>query len=168
MKLYELVQEDQKLNELFLSAIDEETGEIKDSKTLEELETELKNALTEKSAGIIKIFRNKEADLETLETEIERLTVLKKRMKKDIENFKEYIKFNMEKMSLKKIETNLGKLSLRESTSTDVFDEELVPKEFMREKITYEPEKEKIKKSLKSGEEVPGARLIIKTSLSIK
>ena len=52
MRLYEFLQEEQHLNELFLAAIDEETGEIKDAEILEELETELKNALVSKSAGL--------------------------------------------------------------------------------------------------------------------
>lgn len=171
MKLYELVSEEQKLNELFLTAIDEETGEIKDNETLEELETELKNALVNKSEGIIKVIRNQESDLEMVTAEIERLTNLKNKIKKEIENFKSYIKFNMKKMDIKKIETSLGTISLRVNPpSTDVFDKDLIPKEFMREKIerTYEPKKDDIKKALQNGEEVPGARLIYKENLKIK
>lgn len=169
MKLYELVSEEQKLNELFLLAIDEETGEIRDNETLEELETELKNALVNKSEGIIKVFRNQKADLEMVKLEIVRLTALQKKIEKSIKNFEEYIKFNMKKMDIKKIETSLGNITLRAgSPSADVFDESLIPKEFIREKITYEPKKDDIKKMLKEGKEVPGARLIYKESIIIK
>lgn len=171
MKLYELVSEEKKLNELFILAIDEETGEIRDNETLEQLETELKNALVNKSEGIIKVIRNQESDLEMVTAEIERLTNLKNKIKKEIENFKSYIKFNMKKMDIKKIETSLGIISLRVNPpSTDVFDKDLIPKEFMREKIerTYEPKKDDIKKALQNGEEVPGARLIYKENLKIK
>lgn len=161
MKLYELVQEEQHLNELFLAAIDEETGEIKDSQVLDELETELKNALTTKSAGIIKVIRQQEA-------EIERLKAVKERMKKGIEGFKHYIKYNMVQMELKKIETPLGNLSLRQTTATDVYDELVLPKEFLKEKITYTPSKTDIKKALQEGKEVAGARLVVNTSLTVK
>ncbi len=102
MKLYELVQEEQHLNDLFLAAIDEETGEIKDSQVLNELETELKNALTTKSAGIIKVIRQQESDIEMVEAEIERLKAVKERMKKGVEGFKSYIKHNMLQMEVKK------------------------------------------------------------------
>lgn len=168
MKLYELVSEEQKLNDLFLSAIDEETGEIRDSKTLEELEAELKNALVNKSEGIIKVIRNQESDLEMVTAEIERLTNLKNKMKKEIENFKTYIKFNMKKMDIKKIETSLGNISLRQSTATEIYDEASLPKEFLKEKITYTPSKTDIKKAIENGQEIKGARLVINTSLIIK
>lgn len=168
MKLYELVSEEQKLNELFLTAIDEETGEIRDNETLEELETELKNALVNKSEGIIKVIRNQESDLEMITAEIERLTNLKNRIKKEIENFKSYIKFNMKKMDIKKIETSLGNISLRQSTATEIYDEASLPKEFLKEKITYTPSKTEIKKAIENGQEVKGARLIVNTSLTIK
>lgn len=168
MKLYELVQEEQHLNELFLAAIDEETGEIKDPEILEELETELKNALTTKSAGIIKIIRQQEADIEMVDAEIERLKAVKERMKKGVEGFKSYIKHNMLQMEVKKIETPLGNLSLRQTTATDIYDESVLPKEFLKEKITYTPSKTDIKKALQEGKEVLGARLIINTSLTVK
>lgn len=168
MKLYELVQEEQHLNELFLAAIDEETGEIKDSQVLDELETELKNALTTKSAGIIKVIRQQESDIEIVEAEIERLKAVKERMKKGVEGFKHYIKYNMVQMDLKKIETPLGNLSLRQTTATDIYDESVLPKEFLKEKITYTPSKTDIKKALQNGEEVPGARLVVNTNLNIK
>lgn len=168
MKLYELVSEEQKLNELFLAAIDEETGEIRDNETLEELEAELKNALVNKSEGIIKVIRNQESDLEMVTSEIERLTNLKNRIKKEIENFKDYIKFNMKKMNLKKVETSLGNISLRQSTVTEIYDEASLPKEFLKEKITYTPSKTEIKKAIESGQEVKGARLVVNTSLTIK
>ena len=168
MKLYELVSEEKKLNELFILAIDEETGEIRDNETLEELETELKNALVNKSEGIIKVIRNQESDLEMVSAEIERLTNLKNRMKKEIENFKDYIKFNMKKMNLKKVETSLGNISLRQSTATEIYDETSLPKEFLKEKITYTPSKTEIKKAIESGQEVKGARLVVNTSLTIK
>lgn len=168
MKLYELVSEEQKLNELFFAAIDEETGEIRDNETLEELEAELKNALVNKSEGIIKVIRNQESDLEMITAEIERLTNLKNRIKKEIENFKSYIKFNMKKMDIKKIETSLGNISLRQSTATEIYDEASLPKEFLKEKITYTPSKTEIKKAIESGQEVKGARLVVNTSLTIK
>lgn len=168
MKLYELVSEEKKLNELFILAIDEETGEIRDNETLEQLETELKNALVNKSEGIIKVIRNQESDLEMVTAEIERLTNLKNKIKKELENFKSYIKFNMKKMDIKKIETSLGNISLRQSTATEIYDETSLPKEFLKEKITYTPSKTEIKKAIENGQEVKGARLIVNTSLTIK
>lgn len=168
MKLYELVQEEKHLQDLFLAAIDEETGEIKDVVVLDNLEKELKNALAIKSAGIIKVVRQQESNIDMVSAEIERLQDVKKRMQKGLDNFKNYIKFEMKQMEVKKIETSLGTLSLRQSTATEVFDEDILPKKFMKEKITYTPSKTDIKKAIEAGEEVEGARLILNTSLVIK
>lgn len=167
-KLYELTAEEQKLQELFLMALDEETGEIKDNDILEKMEEELKTAITVKSTGIIKALRQQELDIETVNSEIERLKSIKDKMTKANENFKKYIKFNMSQMNIKKIETPLGKLSLRQTTATEIYDEGLIPKEFMKEKITYTASKTEIKKALESGQDVQGARLIVNTSLIIK
>ncbi len=169
MKLYELTEEERKLNDLFLAAIDEETGEIKDSEVLDELEAEFKTALTNKSAGIIKAIREQEEKINGTENEIKRLQNLKASRTKVLERFKDYIKFNLKNMDIKKVETSLGTISLRVNPpSTDIFDESILPKKFFKEKVTYTASKTDIKKALQNGEEVPGARLVINTSLTVK
>ena len=169
MKLYELTEEERKLNDLFLAAIDEETGEIKDSEILDELEAEFKMALTNKSAGIIKAIREQEEKINGTENEIKRLQNLKASRTKTLERFKDYIKFNLKNMDIKKVETPIGTISLKSNPpSTDIFDESILPKKFFKEKVTYTPSKTDIKKALQAGEEVPGARLVINTSLTIK
>lgn len=168
MKLYELAQEEKKLNELFLSAIDEETGEINDSETLEVLEKEFQTQLASKAEGIIKVLREQQTNIEMVEIEIERLNFIKARLEKTNENFKKYIKYNMEQLNKSKIETPLGNISLRKTTATEIYDSEIIPKEFMKEKITYTPSKTEIKKALQEGKEVEGARLIVNTNLVIK
>ncbi len=169
MKLYELTEEERKLNDLFLAAIDEETGEIKDSEVLDELEAEFKTALINKSAGIIKAIREQEEKINGTENEIKRLQNLKAGRTKALERFKEYIKFNLKNMDIKKIETTLGTISLRSNPpSTDIYDESALPKKFLKEKVTYTANKTDIKKALQNGEEVPGARLVVNTNLNIK
>lgn len=169
MKFYELTEEERKLNDLFLEAIDEETGEIKDSEILDELEAEFKTALTNKSAGIIKAIREQEEKINGTENEIKRLQNLKASRIKALKRFKDYIKFNLKNMDIKKVETSLGTISLRVNPpSTDIFDESILPKKFFKEKVTYTASKTDIKKALQNGEEVPGARLVVNTNLNIK
>ena len=72
-------------------------------------------------------------------------------------------------MDIKKVETPIGTISLKSNPpATDIFDESILPKKFLKEKVTYTPSKTDIKKALQAGEEVPGARLVINTSLTIK
>lgn len=70
MKLYEITKEMRALDELFLSCIDEETGEVKDDGVIDILEQELKIQLQTKGAGIIKSFKNSEAMLNGVVTAI--------------------------------------------------------------------------------------------------
>lgn len=168
MKFYELTQEEKHLNDLFLAAIDEETGEIKDSEILDELEAEFKVALETKSAGIIKVIREQQEEINGTENEIKRLQNLKTSRTKILERFKEYVKLNLKNMDIKKIETSLGTISLKQTTATDVYDKDLIPKKFLKPKTEYNPMKAEIKKAIESGEEVPGARLVVNTNLNIK
>lgn len=168
MKLYELTEEERNLNELFLQSVDSETGEIIDSETLEVLEKDFQKQLATKAEGIVKVLREQKVDIERVEAEIERLEGIKKRLKKYHENFKKYIKYNMTQLDKKKIETPLGNLTLTQTTATEIYDEEIIPKEFLKEKVTYSVSKTDVKKALQEGKEVAGARLIMNTSLNIK
>jgi len=76
----------------------------------------------------------------------------------------------MIKMGEKKIETNLGKITVSESTATEIYDADKIPTEFKKEVVKTEIKISKmdIKKQLKAGEVVPGARLKINHKLKIK
>lgn len=168
MKLYELSNEVQALDELYNSCVDEETGEIKDAETLEELEKGILIQLENKGAGLVQYFRNTDTTLDTIDAEIKRLQGLKKSLKNKVDNFKSYIIFNMERMGVKKIETGLGTLSLRASKSVDVYDESLIDKKFVTQVIEEKISKTDLKKAIEAGEEVQGARVVSKNSLQIK
>lgn len=168
MKLYEITKEMQSLDELYLSCIDEETGEIKDGEILDELEQGIQLELKNKSAGVIKFFRNIDSLTEALDVEIKRLQVLKKSTERKADNFKKYIAVNMENIGIKKIETELGTLSLRKSKSVDIYDEKLIDKKFITTEIKEKISKSDIKKAIENGEEVQGANIVEKNILQIK
>ena len=148
MKLYEITSEMRALDELFLSCIDEETGEVKDDGVIDILEQELKLQLQTKGAGIIKSF--------------------KKSISNQIKSRKEYIVRNMEMMGITKIETELGNLSLRKSKSVNIYDESLIDKKFIEIETKEKISKTEIKKAIEAGENVQGANIVEKNSLNIK
>ncbi|WYA22955.1 siphovirus Gp157 family protein [Fusobacterium nucleatum] len=148
MKLYEITKEMRVLDELFLSCIDEETGEVKDDGVIDILEQELKIQLQTKGAGIIKSFKNYEAMLNGVDEEIKRLQALKKSISNQINSRKEYIVRNMEIMGITKIETELGNLSLRKSKSVNIYDESLIDKKFIEIETKEKISKTEIKKAL--------------------
>ena len=168
MKLYEITSEMRVLDELFLSCIDEETGEVKDDGVIDILEQELKLQLQTKGAGIIKSFKNSEAMLNGVDEEIKRLQALKKSISNQINSRKEYIVRNMEMMGITKIETELGNLSLRKSKSVNIYDESLIDKKFIEIETKEKILKTEIKKAIEAGENVQGANIVEKNSLNIK
>lgn len=168
MKLYEITSEMRVLDELFLSCIDEETGEVKDDGVIDILEQELKLQLQTKGAGIIKSFKNSEAMLNGVDEEIKRLQALKKSISNQINSRKEYIVRNMEMMGITKIETELGNLSLRKSKSVNIYDESLIDKKFIEIETKEKISKTEIKKAIEAGENVQGANIVEKNSLNVK
>jgi len=168
MKLYEITSEMRVLDELFLSCIDEETGEVKDDGVIDILEQELKLQLQTKGAGIIKSFKNSEVMLNGVDEEIKRLQALKKSISNQINSRKEYIVRNMEMMGITKIETELGNLSLRKSKSVNIYDESLIDKKFIEIETKEKISKTEIKKAIEAGENVQGANIVEKNSLNIK
>ena len=168
MKLYEITSEMRALDELFLSCIDEEPGEVKDDGVIDILEQELQIQLQTKGAGIIKSFKNSEAMLNGVDEEIKRLQALKKSISNQINSRKEYIVRNMEMMGITKIETELGNLSLRKSKSVNIYDESLIDKKFIEIETKEKISKTEIKKAIEAGENVQGANIVEKNSLNIK
>lgn len=168
MKLYEITSEMRVLDELFLSCIDEETGEVKDDGVIDILEQELQIQLQTKGAGIIKSFKNSETMLNGVDEEIKRLQALKKSISNQINSRKEYIVRNMEMMGITKIETELGNLSLRKSKSVNIYDESLIDKKFIEIETKEKISKTEIKKAIEAGENVQGANIVEKNSLNIR
>lgn len=133
----------------------------------EELALELKN----KSSNIIRYIQNKELLINALDTEIKRLQDLKKSEQNKADNFKKYVKENMEHLNLNKIETDLGILSIQNSpkASVEIINEEEIPNKY--KKIVQETKIDKTaiaKDTKETGEIIPGTKVIIGTYLRIK
>lgn len=169
LTLYGISKEMIAMEELWEMAIDEETGEIKDAALLEELQQGIETTLKEKSADIVKYYKNRDSLIESIDKEIKRLQELKKIGEKKQDSFKNYIKMCMEKMGVKKIETSNGNISLRKTPeSVELIDEEIIPEKFKTTIQLEKISKTDIKKALQEGEEVPGATLKRGMSINIK
>ena len=156
MKLYEIT-------ELQRAAEQEDDAEIKhDLKEL--IATEIK----EKAQNIVMLIKNKEADIEAIDNEIKRLQQLKKRHIAQLENVKEYTIYNLNKMEQNSVNTTLGQIRISTSTSVLIENIEQLPSKFLTVKQTLVPDKTAIKKAIKEGNEVPGAKVITNYSLQIK
>jgi len=156
MKLYEITELQKELEK-------EEDAEIK--KDLQELiAVELKN----KSNNIVYALKNLEGNNAAIDAEIERLQALKKRNSSNIEKIKSNILWFMQQNNIDTIKTDLATFSLRKSESTDIENIELISQEFITVKQTFVPDKSAIKKAIKEGREVPGAKVVTNYNLQIK
>lgn len=147
-----------------------ENGELTEeeyNKLGEELALELQN----KSSNIIGYVRNSELLIEAMKAEEKRISDLRKVAENKIEKFKQYVKENMEKLGLDKIQTELGTLSIaRNPISVEIENEEAIPEEFKNIVQTVKIDKTAIKKHFKeTGEVIAGVQIVDdKTSLRIK
>ena len=128
----------------------------------------LKAELESKSSNIVKYIRNLELENVVAKSEIERLEEIRKLREKKISSLKGYIKGILLELNKKKIETDLGNLSLRKTTSVEIVDLSMIPKEYLVIKEEKAPLKNLIKDSLKKNIAVNGAVLKEDYSLQIK
>lgn len=164
MNLYEIDKHYQEVLENGFS-FDGETGEVLfDTESLDTLQGEY----NEKIDNIVCFIKDLEALNLAIKNEKKALDERIKMNDNKIERLKGYIVGSLNQRQLKKFESSKNKLSFRKSESVNVFDESLIDKKFMKEKITYSVDKTSIKKALKNGEVVDGATLEVKENLQIK
>lgn len=166
--LRDITNEQLLLEEMFAESIDEETGEITDMEQIEELKSEIDKQIVKKSNGIVYFIREREMTVDSINSEIKRLQSLKKNYENKTKRFKEYVTYSLEKLGLTKVETPMGILSLRKSSSVNVIDEGKLDMKYMKEKIEFTVDKTKIKKDIKNGVAVNGAYIVDKNNLQIK
>ena len=133
--------------------------------------TELAQLLQNKSSNIIGYIRNNEVTIDSIKQEEERLKNIRKVLENKNKRFKEYVKENMERLELTKIETELGTISIkRNPMSVEIVNEELIPNEFKNIKQEIVVDKKAILDNYKAnGELVEGVNIISdKTSLNIR
>lgn len=124
--------------------------------------------LREELESIVRYIRNLELENIVAKAEMDRLEELKKSREKKITSLKGYIKGILLELDKKKIETDLGNLSLRKTTSVEIIDLSKIPKEYLIVKEEIKPAKNLISESLKKNIAVSGAMLREDYSLQIK
>lgn len=124
-----------------------------------------------KAQGIECMARASIAHNEAIDAEIDRLKALKLQRQKVADGLREYLKSEMERAGIEKIECPIFKMSIAKNPpAVDVFEQGLVPADYMRQPDPPPPaiDKAAIKESLKLGRDVPGARLVQGTRLVVK
>ena len=150
----------QKLSELDL---DEQTV----ADTLEGLQGELEV----KAVNVAFVARNLEATAEQIKLAESQMSARRTALENRAKRIREYLKLNMERTGITKIESPYFKLAIRDNPPSVVIDaESQIPEGFMRlpEPPPVVPNKKLIGEALKAGLDVPGCHLERGTRLEIK
>ena len=164
MKLYEIRNGMIDTLDIFLESDQTEIDRENYNDIMEYLKEELKS----KSSDLIKYIRNLELENTVTKLEIERLEDLKKGKEKKIKSIKSYIKGILLDLDKKKVETELGNLSLRKTTSVEITDITKIPREYLVVKEEVTPSKKLIGDSLKKNILIDGVVLKEDYSVLIK
>lgn len=106
---------------------------------------------------------------EAIETEIERLQLLKAERKSRAQRLQDAVKGYMEMVGASEIVTDLYTVKVRRNPpKVEITDELVIHKEYKREVVEYKVDKKAIAEALKAGVVVDGARLIQTNRLEVK
>jgi hypothetical protein len=160
MNLYQITQEAQYLAALL------ETEEL-----TPELEAELlinQEQLQTKGINYAKVIANYQSEADQIDAEIKRLKAMKESRDKKVTWLTESLKKAMLVSGIEKIESPLFKISLRRSEAVEVEIPEALPVDWQVKKVTITADKVAIKKAIKEGYSITGARLVENFNVSIK
>lgn len=147
--------------------VDEETGEVNEELARQDLDA-LEMERNEKLENIALFIKNLNGEITLLKQEETALSTRRKAKENKVERLKQYVSNSMQTFGDLKIETPRVALSFRKSESVVVEDSSLLEPRYLKEKIEYSADKTLIKRELKAGNVVLGARLVENNNLQIK
>lgn len=168
-ELFKINEDIRTLLDKLEESVDPETGEILDERAtefLQELE-QLELAKEDKLADLACYYKKLEGDVDKFREREKQLATRRRALEKRKERLKDYIIKESQGRRITTIEVDV---SFRRNSSTEVYDLEALEK-FDKDLLRYgkpEPKKSDIKSRLTKGEEIPGCKLIYKTSMTVK
>lgn len=131
----------------------------------------VKEALRTKADGVAKYIKNEETVIEGIDSEIKRLRELKAAKSKRLDNFKAYVITSLNVAGVKKVETSIGNVAIRNYPVIKIeCAEDEIPVDYKKVEIKeiVSVDKNALKKAIKSGEKINGVALADNLKLSIK
>ena len=144
-----------------LSIVDDETGEILDLERLSELQMER----AAKIDGVACYVKNLENEAAGLKAQKDAFAEREKAAKAKIDGLKRWL---VQACGGEKFSSERCEVRFRRSEQVIVENVDALPEQYLREKITVEPDKTAIKEALKAGAEIVGCSLASNISASVK
>jgi len=167
MKTYDIKSEFLAIQELLENEeFNEETGELIDnSEAIKQLLSEIEDERDSKADNIAYLIKTANDTELSLKAETERLNERKKMFVRQQESLKQLLDFLLHGEKLK---TDKFTYSYRNSQSVHIIDESLIPAEYLNVKEVVTVDKKRIKEALADFNDVSGAEIVVKKSLSVR
>jgi hypothetical protein len=163
MQLYKITQE-------FESVFNEvdENGEMS-PEMIEHLDA-LQDDFENKAVSVATYIKNLEAEEAAIAQAMDDMKTRKTRLSKQVSSLSDYLQHHMQRLSIKEIKScPYFKIKVKQCpASVDVVNEDEIPAEFWREKVTTSIDKMRLKEVLSEGIIVPGACIQRRLKLEIK
>lgn len=159
------------LADLYLADLNKLADLDLDEQTVADTLEGLSGELEVKATNVAAFARNLEASAEAIKGAEEQMAKRRKAIERRAESLKSYLKANMERTGILKIEGPHFALAIKKNPpAVHVEAQELVPNEFFNQPPPPAPvmDKKRISDALKAGRDVPGCRLDQGTRLDIK
>lgn len=150
-----------------LDQIDPETGELPDGFE------KAREVVATKATAVVAYMLESERQADMVESYAKELLARVKTTRQRGDWLKEYLRSHMAAAGVLEVKDERGlfkaKLEVGRDEAIEIFDEAQLPQDYLAEvPATYKPDKVLIRKAIRDGYEVPGARLIKKDRLTIK
>lgn len=162
MQLYEITENLKQINEMIDQGVDPDQ--------LQDALGDVNEAFEEKAKHILFVMRNLQSSIDMCKAEEKRLSESRKAMENQLAGIKEYLMLNMKESGISKIDNGVIKASYVKPKPILVLNnEDLVPDEYKKIKVTSSIDKKTLLDSLKDGNTIEGAEIgESKPSLMIK
>lgn len=151
-------------NQLYESIDDDGVVDTLISQALECKEKEF----TEKAVAVANVYMKFDDEIELCEKRITALTEYRDKLKKCKNKLGDSITVACERTGIERIDNVNARISFRASESVEIDNINLIPKEYLTEKVEIKPDKTAIKKAIQSGIEIQGAYIEKHKNINIK
>jgi len=149
-----------------LEQIDPETGEMPEGFD------KAREIVATKAQAVAAFILANDAEADMVDTHVKALSSRVKAARSRSKWLREYLSSHMSACGIQSIKSDDGTFSAVLQTgrdeSVEVWDIDQLPNDYMRETVKVEPDKTLIKKAIKDGFDVPGAKLVQKDRLVLK
>jgi len=170
--IYEIQIEIETALENYLECFNEDWELIVSEEEYAKIESELQELQNKKSdymEWLMKTRANRLASIQGIDSEIERLVKMKESIQKKVDKTDRFIdKLVSKDYNGKTINYWLFSVGYRKSKATVIDNEELIPTEYKKEKVSVSIDKTLIKKDIEAGKFIEWARIEERMNLFIK